>query len=161
MIRTTGMGMIQFTLKCSAGHRFDSWFGSAEAFDKLRAAGMVACSVCGTTEVDKAPMAPHVSSGRKTEATTTDEKPQPETRSRPLTQQAHPAEQALARLRRHVEAHSEYVGADFAREARDMHAGIAPERAIHGEARAEEARALIEDGVPVAPLPFRTDTKSN
>ncbi|HSF62903.1 MAG TPA: DUF1178 family protein, partial [Paracoccaceae bacterium] len=64
-------------------------------------------------------------------------------------------------LRREVEANSEYVGVEFATEARRIHAGTAPERAIYGEARPEEARKLIEDGVPVAPLPFLPARKVN
>ena len=72
-----------------------------------------------------------------------------------------PREAALERLRRHVEENSDYVGMSFAAEARAMHEGLAPERAIHGEAKPEEARKLIEDGIPVAPLPFRTRERAN
>lgn len=150
--------MIQFTLKCDRDHRFDSWFQSAHAFDTLQASGQVACPVCGSTRVEKALMAPRVQSRRepapaKDEASSTDA---------PLsTTRADPAAQALAELKRHVERNSDDVGKEFAREARDMHAGLIPERAIHGEARAEEAKKLIEEGVPVAPLPFRTGRKVN
>ena len=73
---------------------------------------------------------------------------------RPLSAPASPAEQALAELRRRIEAKSEDVGRDFAAEARRIHAGEAPERPIIGEARPAEARALVEDGIPVAPLPW-------
>ena len=71
------------------------------------------------------------------------------------------AEQALADLRMKVESESEYVGLNFAAEARAMHAGDAPERSIYGEAKFEEARALLEEGVPVAPLPFTPTRKAN
>jgi hypothetical protein len=71
-----------------------------------------------------------------------------------LTAPASPAEQALAELRKRIEAQSEDVGRNFANEARRIHEGVAPERAIIGEARPSEARALIEDGIPVAPLPW-------
>ncbi len=138
------MGMIRFSLKCDAGHRFDSWFQSAEAFDKLSASGMLACSICGAPSVEKALMAPQVQNTRP------DPAPAP-----------HPAEQALAELRRRVEETADYVGPRFAREARDMHDGLVPERAIYGEARPDEARRLIEDGIPVAPLPFTPRRKSN
>lgn len=141
--------MIQFSLKCPEDHRFDSWFQSAEAFDKLHAAGMVTCAVCGATGVQKAPMAPRVASTRDAPA------------DRPLSQPRSPAEQAVAELRRKIEAGSEDVGRDFAREARAIHEGAAPERAIRGEARMEEARKLLEDGVPVVPLPFMNSRKSN
>ncbi|MDQ2089408.1 DUF1178 family protein [Marimonas arenosa] len=144
--------MIQFSLKCAEGHRFDSWFQSAEAFDTLQAAGHVACAVCGSSKVEKAVMAPRVRPARGQ----ADAVPE-----RPLSAPASPAEQALAALKAHVEANSEYVGMAFAREARAMHDGDAPERAIYGEAKPEEAKRLIEDGVPVAPLPFRPGRKSN
>ena len=145
--------MIQFALKCDQDHRFDSWFQSAAAFDKLKAAGMVTCAVCGSAQVEKAVMAPRVQSSSRKAA-----EPAPDT---PLSAPANPAEQALAALKKKIEETSEYVGMNFAREARDIHDGTAPDRPIHGEARAEDARKLIEDGVPVAPLPFVPGRKSN
>ena len=139
--------MIQYTLKCARDHRFDSWFQSAGAFAKLHAAGMVACAVCGTAEVAKDLMAPRVNAGGE--------------RKTPLTAPASPAEQALRALRDEVEKKSDYVGRSFASEARAMHEGDAPRRAIWGEARGDEAIKLIRDGIPVAPLPFRPTRKSN
>ena len=148
--------MIQYALKCADGHTFDSWFKSAEAFDKLAAAGMVQCAVCGSDQVEKAMMTPRVRPGRKAA------EPAPEVApERPLSQPASPAEQAIAELRRKVEETSDYVGRNFASEARAMHLGEAPERAIYGEARPEDARALIEEGVPVTPLPFTPNRKTN
>ncbi|WP_417206722.1 DUF1178 family protein [Antarctobacter sp.] len=140
--------MIQYSLKCAEGHQFDSWFQSASAYDKLRATGHVACAVCGSGEVEKALMAPRVGHGDAD-------------KSKDLTTPKSPAEQALARLKAHVEANSDYVGGRFAQEARAMHAGDAPERPIWGEAKREEAKALIDDGIPVAPLPFTPTRKSN
>lgn len=144
--------MIQYALKCAEGHSFDSWFQSAGAFDKLSASGMISCAVCGNTNVDKAIMAPSVRAGRDAE--------QP-AKPGPLSQPASPAEQALAELRRKVERDSDYVGMNFAKEARAMHEGTAPERSIYGEARLDDARKLLEDGVPVAPLPFLPNRKTN
>ena len=80
---------------------------------------------------------------------------------RPLSAPASPAEQALAELRSQIEKESDYVGKDFAREARRIHDGEAEARQIHGEARLDEARQLLEDGVPVMPLPFATNRKAN
>ena len=145
--------MIQFTLKCDQDHRFDSWFQSTDAFDKLKGAGMVSCVICGSAKVEKAMMAPRVRDGRSKAPV-----PQAETG---LSAPANPAEQALAQLKKQVEDNSEYVGMNFAREARNIHDGTAPERAIYGEAKPEEAKKLIEDGVPVAPLPFVPGRKSN
>ncbi len=148
--------MIQYTLKCADGHTFDSWFQSGAAYDKLAAAGMVACAVCGSSKVSKSIMAPRVRAARDAAPEPTQPAP-----SGPLSAPASPAEQALAELRRKVEQNSDYVGLNFATEARAMHDGDAPERAIYGEANIEEARGLIEDGIPVMPLPFRPGRKNN
>lgn len=147
-----GQGMIRYTITCADGHRFESWFKSAAAFDTLLAAGMVTCAICGGTRVEKALMAPRVATDRAERAT----EPAPALRT-----PAHPAEQALAELRRRIERDSDYVGARFVQEVRDMHAGVMPERAIHGEARVEEARGLLEEGIPVMPLPFAVGRKTN
>lgn len=137
--------MIRYRLKCDKGHEFDSWFASSGAYDRLLGAGHVACAICGSARVEKALMAPSVSGTEAPEA--------PEAAlAAPAPQDA--LAEKLAAWRRHVEANSDYVGLEFAREARAMHEGDAPARAIWGEAKPDEARALIEDGVPVAPLPF-------
>ncbi|TGD62679.1 DUF1178 family protein [Tabrizicola sp. WMC-M-20] len=144
--------MIRYSLKCSNAHEFDSWFQSAAAYDSLRAAGHVSCAICGAPDVEKLLMAPAVRPARRAAT------PQPAT---PLSQPKTEVEQAIAALRAQVEANSEYVGLNFAAEARKMHDGLSPERAIYGEARPEEAKKLIEDGVPVAPLPFLPKRKAN
>lgn len=141
--------MIRYELTCKNGHAFDSWFSSASAYDALERAGQLSCAVCGDAGVAKALMAPSVSDASR-----------PPARPR-LSQPASPLERALDDLRRKVEASSDYVGDAFAREARAMHEGKTPERAIHGEARPEEARRLIEDGVPVAMLPFGSKRRAN
>jgi hypothetical protein len=137
--------MIRYDLTCDQGHAFDSWFASAAAYDRLAAAGHVACPECGSSRVAKALMAPSVVA-------------RPD---RSLTAPRDPREAALAELRARIEAESDYVGLSFAAEARAMHEGRAPTRAIHGEAKLEDARKLIEDGVPVAPLPFLPARKAN
>lgn len=148
--------MIQYALKCVEGHSFDSWFQSAAAYEKLAASGLVSCAVCGGTDVEKAVMTPRVHPARKSAGG--EEKAAPQ---KPLSRPASPAERALAELKRKIEANADYVGRSFASEARAMHLGEAPERSIYGEARPDEARALIEDGVPVAPLPFTPARKTN
>jgi len=143
--------MIRYTLSCADGHRFESWFQSADAYETLRARGMVSCAVCGGVKVDKSLMAPRIGAGNGEDA--------PD--RHPLSTPASPAEQALAELRRKIEQTSDYVGRDFVAEARRIHDGHSPERPIYGEARPDEAKKLIEDGVPVAPLPFMPGRKTN
>ena len=137
--------MIQFALRCDADHRFESWFKSSDAFDTLMASGLVTCAICGSAKVEKALMAPKVR----------------DSKSRALAPSPELTEQALTELKKQVEQNSDYVGMNFAKEARDMHEGSAPERSIYGEARPDEAKKLIEDGIPVAPLPFVPGRKSN
>jgi len=144
--------MIRFTLKCENDHRFDSWFQTATAFDKLQAVKMITCAVCGSSEVAKAIMAPGVRPAR-TAAKSGADAPQPQ-KPGPLSAPASPAEQAMAEMRKKIEAESENVGTEFAREARAIHDGEAPERPIIGEAKPAEAKSLIEDGIPVSPLPW-------
>jgi hypothetical protein len=144
--------MIRYSLKCEHDHSFDSWFQSAEAFEKLLNAGMVTCSVCGALGVEKAVMAPQVQAARKKAA-----KPA----TGPLSAPASPAEQALAEMRKKVEDNSEDVGTNFAAEARAIHDGDAPERSIYGEAKIEDAKALAEDGINVTPLPWGNKSKAN
>lgn len=148
--------MIQYSLKCDNDHSFDSWFQSASAFEKLQGAGMVSCAICGSTDVKKSIMAPRVATSRKKA-----DKPGTETPKPKLSEPSTAAEQALKELKTQIEKNSTYVGDNFATEARAMHLGDAPERQIHGEAKPEEAKKLIEDGVPVTPLPFMTGRKSN
>ncbi|MBL4750780.1 MAG: DUF1178 family protein [Amylibacter sp.] len=140
--------MIRYSLKCAHDHSFESWFQSAVAFEKLLDAGMVTCSVCGALGVEKAVMAPQVQAARKKA-------------SGPLSAPASPAEQALAEMRKKVEDNSEDVGRNFAAEARAIHDGDAPERSIYGEAKIEDAKALVEDGINVTPLPWGNKGKAN
>ena len=146
--------MIRFSLKCPADHAFESWFQSGAAFDALNASGHVACPVCGATQVEKSLMAPTVRPARSAATATTATRPD-------LATPATDMERAMDELRRKVEENSEYVGLDFVTEARRIHDGDAPERAIYGEARLDEAKKLLEDGVPVAPLPFMPQRKTN
>lgn len=134
--------MIRFHLKCDQNHAFDSWFQSGDAFDKLVAAGMVTCTSCGSRKVTKSIMAPAVSTSSEITA--------------PM-----PTENAIATLRDKIEATSDYVGTGFVKEARDMHDGVVPERPIYGEANLKDAKKLVDDGIPIVPLPFMPRKKTN
>ncbi|MDF2234640.1 DUF1178 family protein [Albimonas sp. CAU 1670] len=146
--------MIRYTLRCDDGHEFESWFQSAEAFDKVKAAGGLACAICGSGAVSKSLMAPRLGAGTKKGAAPAPEAP-PETAPM-LSAPGSPLEAAMKALRERVEASAENVGRDFAKLARQMHEGALEDRPIYGEATREEARDLLEDGVPVAPLPWRS-----
>lgn len=129
--------MIRYALRCDQDHEFEAWFSSSDACDDQIARDLVQCPECGSSDVHKALMAPAVSTARKREAAS------PEAQFRDLAD----------RVKAHIRKNYDYVGGDFAREARAMHAGDKPERLIYGETTPEESRKLVDDGVPVAPLP--------
>lgn len=139
--------MIRYALTCDRDHRFESWFQSSDAFDALAKGGHLSCAVCGSSSVDRALMTPSVGAS---------ERPAPD-----LKTPASEAEATLAEMRRHLEENCDYVGKSFAAEARKIHDGDAPARSIWGEAKFEDARKLIDDGVSVAPLPFFPKRKAN
>ena len=141
--------MINYTLKCDQNHIFDSWFKSAEAFEMLVKKSMVVCSECGSTKITKAIMAPNVSTSRKK-----GNKPSELEKNSKLKND-------ILELKKKIEANSEYVGNNFANEARSMYLGETPERSIYGEAKADDAKKLIDDGIPVMPLPFLPAKKAN
>jgi hypothetical protein len=140
--------MIIFDLRCAPqGHVFEAWFGSSGDYESQQGRGLVACPLCGSAQVAKAPMAPAVSA-RSAHASP----PRPHLGGDPEAVKAMLAAAAAAQ-RRLLEG-SESVGERFADEARAIHLGEAPQRAIHGRATREQAESLAEEGVPVAPLPF-------
>ena len=153
--------MIVFDLRCAAGHVFEAWFGSSEDYDAQSARGLVDCPMCGDKAVEKAMMAPHVGAkGNRSRA---------ETRSVPVAAGHSDPASAKAALRALSEAQakmlesSTYVGGAFASEARAMHLGEVDHRSIHGQATIEEAKTLIDEGIPVAslPLPLRPPRSDN
>lgn len=147
--------MIRYALKCPEGHRFESWFRDGGAFEALARAGQLACPECGSTEIAKSLMAPQVRPGRDTAPV-----PAPVEADHPL-EPVTDRERLLAELKRKVEAEADYVGLSFAKSARAIHEGSEPARPIYGEAKPADAIALIEDGIPVAPLPFAPTRKVN
>jgi hypothetical protein len=136
--------MIRFDLTCAQDHTFESWFRSGSDCDRLLETKMVNCTTCGDADVRKALMAPKVS--------TSDAISAPRLRE---------AETALAKLKQHVETNATDVGTNFSSEARAMHDGDKPERAIYGQASAADTEKLISDGVPIMPLPFMPTKKTN
>lgn len=144
--------MIVFDLRCAAaGHVFEAWFGTSDDYEGQRARGLVACPLCGDTDIGKAAMAPRV--GAKSNRSDGEA-------ARPV---ALPAESpgevkamlgAMAKMQAAMLEKSSWVGRDFADRARAMHHGERATEPIHGEATPAEAEALIDEGIGVAPLPF-------
>ena len=147
--------MIVFDLKCGAhGHVFEAWFGSSADYDAQQARGLVACPICGDVAVTKAVMAPAVGAQGNRRALAPREQP-----AAPATTGADQAKmralvEAVAQAQQKLLADSTWVGRDFADQARAMHYGEQDRASIHGEVAPAEAKALIAEGVEVAPLPL-------
>jgi hypothetical protein len=141
--------MIRYALSCEHEHEFEGWFGSSVDFDDQQARGLIECPLCASKAVRKQIMAPAVAGTRREVQATS-----------PARMQAM-AMEAMSRVRRHVEATFDHVGDSFASEARAIHEGRSEERGIYGEATPAEVRSLVEDGVPVAPLPPEPPKKTD
>ena len=141
--------MIRFSLVCEHEHEFEAWFRSSDDFETQKKRGFVECPACGSGKVEKALMAPAVSTGRK--------------REKMALAMGEAQKQAMAQLKalsQKMRENADYVGDKFAEEARKIHFGEADPRGIYGEATAEEARGLAEDGVEFLPIPVFPDDRN-
>jgi hypothetical protein len=124
--------MIVFDLQClDGGETFEAWFRSGSDFEEQRAGGLVQCPLCQSTNIAKAPMAPRV----------------------PRKGSDNPIAR-LAAVQAEILKQSRWVGDKFADTARAMHSGEIEHEQVHGQATLAQAKSLVEDGVPVAPLPL-------
>lgn len=140
--------MIRYALICDHDHTFEGWFGSSADYDDQQARGLVECPMCASKGVRKQIMAPAVAGTKRSVRDV-----------EPAKMQAMMME-AAGRIRRHVEENFDDVGDSFASEARAIHEGRAEDRGIYGQATPKEVRDLVEDGVPVAPLPGEPPKKT-
>ena len=146
--------MIRYALACADGHAFESWFRDSASFEKQLRRGLVGCPECASTRVEKAIMAPAVlgAARPRSEIATPLAPPEPLLDDRRTRMRA-----AVVELRREIEARTDDVGVNFPEVARAMHRGDAPERAIRGRASLEDAKALVDEGVGVMPMPALAD----
>jgi len=151
--------MIKFSLLCGRGHEFESWFQSGEAFEKQSKSSRVSCPLCQATDVTKAIMAPAIAS--KSEGTLA--KPPAPAQAEGQAQVALldprdlESRAMITAFRKHIYEEAEDVGMRFAEEARKIHDGRGKERPIHGQTDFDEARALIEEGIEIFPVPSLPD----
>jgi hypothetical protein len=146
--------MIVYDLSCEHGHRFEGWFGSSDDFASQKARGLVSCPTCGSLAVDKAPMAPAVGRKGNQQAATAGRDKGKGLSNTPMTPEVAEALGKLAEAQARALENSTWVGKDFVEQSRAMHYGERDHAAIHGEATLQEAKELLDEGVPVAPLPL-------
>ena len=151
--------MIKFSLSCERNHIFDSWFESNKAFDKLHAKKLLTCPMCNSTQIGKNIMAPNIVAKEKStsnECTAVD-KPKKIDLQKPLSKY----EEALQIVKKEIEKNSEYVGKNFVEQARLMYQSDNKKKSIHGEASLKDAKELVDEGIPVIPLPWPVITDTN
>ena len=151
------LAMIKYALACHEGHEFESWFPSSEAYDEQRRRGFVTCPVCASPKVDKQIMAPRIGRSGQAPAAVTASESQP---MAVLSDKEREIRAMLRAVREHVMRNAENVGERFPEEARKMHYGEIENRSIYGEASPADARALLEEGIEVHPLPAVPDDRN-
>jgi len=161
--------MIRYALRCERDHTFESWFQSSSAYESQVKRKLVSCPVCNSVKVEKAIMAPRIVSKKGREKANPAPAPMqapasaetPATGPTPLLMaQERELRAKLKELRDHIVSNADNVGERFPTEARKMHYGDIEHRPIYGEASPEEARALIDEGVEVSPLPVLPDDRN-
>jgi hypothetical protein len=156
--------MIRYSLRCERGHAFESWFQSSSAYEIQEKRKLVSCPACGSVKIERAIMAPQIVSKKSREKVV----PAPaapaevtQSESTPLLMaQERELRAKLKELRDHIVKNADNVGERFPNEARKMHYGDIEHRPIYGEASPDEARALIEEGVEVSPLPVLPEDRN-
>jgi len=174
--------LIRYALTCEFTHDFEGWFRNSEDFETQKARGLISCPVCSSSDIQKKLMAPAVSTSRAKEALA-ESQPAGPLQSSPGGEGGIPAAdagtrvvqqaalmpqdvrqkeviEALKTLRKRMVEASDYVGRDFPEEARRMHYGEAEERNIYGESSLEDAKALLDEGIDILPLPVLPDEKN-
>lgn len=155
--------MIRYSLLCEAGHGFESWFRSSDEYDKQRKRGLVTCPACGSAHVDKQIMKPSVArtdkdrSRKSPPAAPAGAEPASVTMMSP---QEEFLRTKLKELREHVTKNADYVGEEFPELARQMHYEEVERRSIYGEAKPDEVKELIDEGVEVHPLPVMPEDRN-
>ena len=160
--------MIRYSLQCERGHAFESWFQSSSAYESQEKRKLVNCPICGSAKVERAIMAPQIVSQTKRDRAEPAPAPSPgaevaapaPTSTPLLMAQERELRAKIKELRDHIVKNADNVGERFPNEARKMHYGDIEHRPIYGEASPDEARALIEEGVEVSPLPVLPDDRN-
>lgn len=166
--------MIRYALACERSHEFESWFPSSAAYDEQVERSLVGCPVCGSTNITKQLMRPSIARRDLGHQRTVEnhaeetpaqlpavvDTPEPAPPVALLSEREHQLRAMLREIREHVTKNAEDVGDRFVDEARRMHYGETEHRSIYGEATIDEAKALIEEGVEVQPLPVIADDRN-
>jgi hypothetical protein len=167
--------MIHYQLRCRNNHDFDGWFANSSAFEEQNQTGLISCPHCADINIERALMAPAI--GRRSnriqnsDSTDLDQQIPPSgTLQRPANSPistalpsvpfSEPMLNLINEMRAEIEKNCDYVGSDFAEEARKIHYGETDPRGIYGETTLDEAKELVDEGIEIAALPWSPRTHS-
>jgi hypothetical protein len=153
--------MIHYQLRCGQAHGFDGWFSDSAGFEKQAKLGLIECPECGGTDIERALMAPALAK-REMLPVPVEAPAVPPPAAAPVASPGKalagrvPAQMlaALQKMRAEIEKNCDYVGPDFADQARAMHRGEIEPKGIYGETSDEQAESLAEEGIAVAKIPW-------
>ena len=145
--------MILYQLQCEKEHRFEAWFRDSEAFDTQSKRKLLACPECGSAKITKALMAPRIGKSRDGNQPKP-AKHTPTESSFKLTPEAIELKRKLKEIQSHISKECDYVGSNFAEEARKIHYGEVTPHGIYGEATSEDAKELVDEGIEFSSLPW-------
>lgn len=160
--------MILFDIKCSDGHVFEAWFQNNEAYEKQANCDLIECPMCGCTKISKSLMSPNISPKGEVVDYSSNEGSGHDNHkvmvsahsvatndvsSEDVKRALEHMHNTMAKFRRQVEKSCEYVGTNFAEEARKIHYGEGEKRGIYGETTVRETEELIEEGIDILPVP--------
>ena len=148
--------MISFDLICENGHTFEGWFSNSKDFEKQSKTKSIECPFCSNNKVQKALMAPNVSTknNNANDASSTLSKNKTSNFTKGNMHNSPEVTTAFKKLRKAIEENCEYVGNNFAEEARKISYGESESRGIYGETSAEEAKELNDEGIEFGVLPW-------
>ena len=151
--------MIKYALACAAGHEFESWFRDSAAFDMQARRGLIACPACNSIRISKAIMSPALGKGLRRAAASESVEAAPQAVAL-LDARQQKLREMMRALRKEIVANADDVGTKFPEEARRIHDGDSAPRSIYGQASLEDARALLEEGIDVMPMPVLPDERN-
>ena len=147
--------MIHYQLQCGQSHGFDGWFKDSASFEKQAKRGLIECPECGGTDVERALMAPALTRREALPVpVATVEPPAPAAEKSAAVRLPAQMMAVLQKIRAEIEKNCDYVGPDFADQARAMHRGEVEAKPIYGETSDEQAESLAEEGIEVAKVPW-------
>ena len=153
--------MIKYSLKCfedncNKSEPFDGWFQNSASFEKQIDAGYISCPYCGSLNIKKNLMSPSVKSTKEINTDIISKNVKHNEFNKKKNKQIDMMV-ILRNLKKEIKKNAEFVGKNFAKEAKAIHEGKSKERAIYGQANAKDLEELKSKNIDVINVPWVQD----